>query len=148
MRGHTRLYCRKGSGVKVAKDWEAFSKLSAPTHDEAVCMLLDLRRKLGKWRGVAQMTGFSIVSVRHWSHCRYKPPSMPTKRIIWVWWCLICRPGVSMTFLEMLCSGRTTKRYNPATAGNQFGRQPPDFQTGPMTDNPDAILEPLWVPGS
>lgn len=105
------------------EDWDTFARACIATDDEAFCMLCDIKRKLGgPWAAVAQFMGCSEHAIRQWGAKGKMLPS--ARKLIFLSWVLICRPGSCQTFLDVVCWGRTTKRGNPETAGKGFTRHP------------------------
>lgn len=107
---------RKAPGLHPGKDWLVLSAASKLTLDEVVCMLGDIRHAIGSLTGTARFLDVGLRDVSAWIAGRRKPVSA-TRRLIFISWLLICRPGIRVTYLDIICNGRTTKRGNPATAG-------------------------------
>lgn len=104
---------------RAPTDYERFSRLLYPSADEVSRMLADLRRVLGKYRKVKAVTGASDSSLRKWSSGEVHP-GIPSSRLVWLTWCMICRPDEIQTVRDLVTCGRFTKRGDPATAGNRI----------------------------
>lgn len=119
-------------GLRLDRDklLARFSVRLTPTWSECLRMLWELRSAVG---GVGLWRLFALLGVpacvgRCWLEARRseehkRQAVQSTRRLIWLLWALICRPGSISTVWHITTCGRTTKDGNPATAGKRWRRR-------------------------
>lgn len=117
---------RRSPGLHLDRDklLYALSVRIGPTGAECRRMLSDLRKAVGGFGNsrVLSLFGVCFDTGRRWwtsSEGERREPETATRRLIWLLWALVCRPGEVKTVWHLMTCGRTTEGANPATAGRR-----------------------------
>lgn len=117
-----------------------------PTREEMINCLNDLRRLLG-WRRqwlLCALLGVPWDTVRTWyvNGVGRRNGTPTSRRMIWLTWALLCRPGQISTVWHMMTCGRMTDSASPARAGVQRRREQAEAEDGPGPDEfVDEVLK-------
>ena len=86
------------------KDWPRITLALSPSDAEARSMLRDLVLLFGR-SGLGSVLGVSPRAIRAWLR-GYRRPAAPARRLLWLVWHLIERPGRLGTAFDLMTWGR------------------------------------------
>lgn len=88
------------------------------TADECRRMISDLRFATGSFPGPL-LASIKPQELSIWLHSHHAPNAR-TRRLLWLLWVLICRPGQLRTTADIVLSGRNRASLDPASAGKPW----------------------------